>query len=745
MLLTLLRSAAPATRPWVPTDLPNLLVWLNVRDGDADLTYATGANVSRWANRATGNDAIEAAFYPDYSATGMAGNLPAVRFAPGDAMYLETEASDTTNSVWHAPFTAAGIFRHNVTPWTGFFGTYPCTDPNPGMQVIAVQSSHNMAFAEPIRQNTDGQSGLQWNAGTPATTPNIIVFRSATGITSTGLTANFTNNGSALSPNCSLNWVDFDTLNLVRGICLGRPNYDIGGGFDLGEFVFCTSALSESDRQKLEGYLAWNWGRQGDLPAGHPYKLAAPTVPLGGSSFDVLITELAALAEAQVGGISLVSILSEAALGGDSVTGTSSRTGAVTEPAATADAQAAALGAVAAGTEPATPGDAAATSLAALAALTEPAASADAATGGLALVSAATESAPAGDTSTSGSARTGAVTEAASTTDAVLNSLAAIAAALEAASTADAAANTAALLAARTEPAATGDASLGAVGTSAAATESAPAGDSVAGTSARLEIVTESVTLADAVGSALAALAAALENVAPSDAAGNTATRVAALSEPLSPGDALSGGLALGVTAIEASPAGDSIAATTINLVAASETTNPDDAPSATQIATRQVVEGLALGEILIQFGDDVVENASAADVLSAGVALVAARAEAVTLADAAAPVILIVGIRAEAITPADAAGSTVAATGAVVEVSIATEAVAGSFSLNVAITEGMTLAELASAISSALRLVSDFVLAVRAVDVAGIPVRAEDAPTLRAADESLTVISVRE
>jgi hypothetical protein len=44
----------------------------------------------------------------------------------------------------------------------------------------------------------------------------------------------------------------------------------------IGEIVICTSALATSDRQKLEGYLAWKWGLQASLAAGHPYLSAAP-------------------------------------------------------------------------------------------------------------------------------------------------------------------------------------------------------------------------------------------------------------------------------------------------------------------------------------------------------------------------------------------------------------------------------------------------------------------------------------
>jgi hypothetical protein len=33
---------------------------------------------------------------------------------------------------------------------------------------------------------------------------------------------------------------------------------------------------SNSNAEIVEGYLAWKWGMQADLPAGHPYKNSAP-------------------------------------------------------------------------------------------------------------------------------------------------------------------------------------------------------------------------------------------------------------------------------------------------------------------------------------------------------------------------------------------------------------------------------------------------------------------------------------
>ena len=61
-----------------------------------------------------------------------------------------------------------------------------------------------------------------------------------------------------------------------QGICYDRQA-NIGWCGDLAEVIIFNSALSTSDRQKVEGYLAWKWGIQSTLPTGHPYKSVAPS------------------------------------------------------------------------------------------------------------------------------------------------------------------------------------------------------------------------------------------------------------------------------------------------------------------------------------------------------------------------------------------------------------------------------------------------------------------------------------
>jgi hypothetical protein len=42
------------------------------------------------------------------------------------------------------------------------------------------------------------------------------------------------------------------------------------------EIIVFNTTISNEDKQKVEGYLAWKWGIQGSLPTAHPYYLAPP-------------------------------------------------------------------------------------------------------------------------------------------------------------------------------------------------------------------------------------------------------------------------------------------------------------------------------------------------------------------------------------------------------------------------------------------------------------------------------------
>jgi hypothetical protein len=86
--------------------------------------------------------------------------------------------------------------------------------------------------------------------------------------------------GSLLSRYTSPTIQIIQTTDFVRASNFG--DRDVANRYFLGsyaELILVGSILTSSDLQKIEGYLAHKWGLTAGLPASHPYKSAAPTVP----------------------------------------------------------------------------------------------------------------------------------------------------------------------------------------------------------------------------------------------------------------------------------------------------------------------------------------------------------------------------------------------------------------------------------------------------------------------------------
>ena len=63
-------------------------------------------------------------------------------------------------------------------------------------------------------------------------------------------------------------------------LVLGDSYLETGGAYFNGflrEVIIIDNA-DTTTRQKIEGYLAWKWSLEANLPSGHPYEFSAPTV-----------------------------------------------------------------------------------------------------------------------------------------------------------------------------------------------------------------------------------------------------------------------------------------------------------------------------------------------------------------------------------------------------------------------------------------------------------------------------------
>lgn len=235
---------------WTPAQISTAL-WLDA--ADASTLTLNGSTVSQWA---------------DKSGNGRNATQPTASSQP-------TSNTRTLNGLNVLDFNADVIgigtpFVKINTPWLVYSViTFDSFTGNPvyiglqGAQTthIGWSNSGNIQFYN----NSTGVVGLSGVVIT-ANTPALVGVQYDT----TNLTGLY--NGAAQGSPAVTIPADTALFN-IGSHASGGSNYFDGA---IGEIVFIQSTVSLSNRQKLEGYLAWKWGLQANLPVGHPYKNAPP-------------------------------------------------------------------------------------------------------------------------------------------------------------------------------------------------------------------------------------------------------------------------------------------------------------------------------------------------------------------------------------------------------------------------------------------------------------------------------------
>lgn len=271
MLMAASNSAAAA---WTPAQITTAL-WLDANDA-ATITTVSGA-VSQWNDKSGNGRHLSqptAASRPAYQATGL-NSLPTLSF-DGINDFLQ----NTSFSFGNSALTFYCVMQSSLP--SGGLGCVFIASPVPSnanqasefLYGNAVSGYQTITFKSPAINSST--STPQIGASTTHLTTAQIVSTGYDGGGSSPSNHVFSVNGSALTSTTS-GPILFN--NSEAGFSIGmRPlqgNVPFNGR--ISEIVFCASLLSSTTRQQVEGYLAWKWGLVTSLPAGHPYKSAAPT------------------------------------------------------------------------------------------------------------------------------------------------------------------------------------------------------------------------------------------------------------------------------------------------------------------------------------------------------------------------------------------------------------------------------------------------------------------------------------
>lgn len=237
----------------MPTAISGTQLWLDAADNTSNsITFGTGNAVATWRDK-SGNDrdisqntiSSRPTFEP---------SLSAVRFS-NTVSRLDLSAGLPPS---YDILTVGTPLPSNVNAWRTLLQV---VSPNPGVEV----ASHIM-----LVETGTTRMGAWFSNFLPYDTIN---WTNQRGLLFTRLNPNLTLN-AAFNGTTSLT---APTTAVGRGtsssIFFGNNGGVSAQPFgDVNELILNSNALSTSDRQRLEGYLAWKWGLTSNLPSFHPHR-----------------------------------------------------------------------------------------------------------------------------------------------------------------------------------------------------------------------------------------------------------------------------------------------------------------------------------------------------------------------------------------------------------------------------------------------------------------------------------------
>ena len=232
-----------------PKQVPGLALWLDA--SDATTITMSGANVTQWNDKSSNaHICISNANYtlttlPTYNSNATYKN---VNFAPNQVL--------VTSCNWNYVTSWSCFVALNSVSLAGRWLISPCCGV--GSVMMAMNQGTNKIYSS------------AFPSGTTDITGNHIEYTSA-------------ENTNAIS---NLLWYRDGLIQASnvrnQGIASGTTKLGIGGNgtfrdamggtYQLYEVLIYNRFLTPSQRQQVEGHLAWKWGLQSNLPVSHPYR-----------------------------------------------------------------------------------------------------------------------------------------------------------------------------------------------------------------------------------------------------------------------------------------------------------------------------------------------------------------------------------------------------------------------------------------------------------------------------------------
>jgi len=257
MYYSVIRRGGTTSTPWDPSQLATLEAWY---DADAITGVSNGSDIGTWTD-SSGNGYTASSYGGAIYTTNSQNGLPAIVFdGTGNArIYL-----NNTNIVSGAS-----------DMWMYMVGD---TDPSLTPQPVTISDTSTSGTLVAFHFRSNNTLWFRYNGSALASTGAVGYATSGwkvTGLRTESSTLYGYQDGTSLPLSNSSISNPLPTQTAAALMFGAR----LGGVSDtIAEVLIGVGVLSDSDREKVDGYLAHKWGLTANLPAAHPYKSLAPTV-----------------------------------------------------------------------------------------------------------------------------------------------------------------------------------------------------------------------------------------------------------------------------------------------------------------------------------------------------------------------------------------------------------------------------------------------------------------------------------
>jgi hypothetical protein len=229
-------------------------LWLDA--ADSSTITLSGSNITQWRDKSSNAFTVSSNASYTTAAVGRASfnNLPVVSFSVNSQM-------NVTMAIPNSSSRSLFYVVRASSSGSGLIMPVNCLSTN-GVQTYFGPSATSTGFQALDMTGIDSTCAFTYTGGS---TLDTIFMMGAVANTAGTINGNTQTLTRSASPN-------FLTTSATYTISNGSYTR----AWDLGEMLLFNVNLSTAQRQQVEGYLAWKWGLNSQLPSNHPYKNFPP-------------------------------------------------------------------------------------------------------------------------------------------------------------------------------------------------------------------------------------------------------------------------------------------------------------------------------------------------------------------------------------------------------------------------------------------------------------------------------------